>query len=43
MCLDVLPLTIEGDVGIVSVAAQVSHLGHEVPAVKAHFVCFSQF
>ena len=36
MCLDELPLAIEGDVGIVSVLVQVCHLGHEVAAVKAH-------
>ena len=39
MCLDELPLAIEGDVGIVSVVAKLSHLGHQVPAVKAHVVC----
>ena len=36
VCLDELPLAIEGDVGIVSVLVQVCHLGHEVAAVKAH-------
>ena len=36
MCLDELPLAVEGDVGIVSIVAQISHLGHELGAVKAH-------
>ena len=43
MCLDELPLAFEGDISIVSVVAQVGHLGHEVTAVKAHVVRFSQF
>ena len=36
VCLDELPLAVEGDVGIVSIVAQISHLGHELGAVKAH-------
>ena len=38
MCLDELPVAVESDVGIVSVVAQLSHLGHELGAVKAHAV-----
>ena len=39
MCLDDLPLTVEGDVGIVPVVAQLGQLGHQVGAVdKAHAV-----
>ena len=38
VCLDELPLAVEGDVSIVSVVAQLSHLGHELGAVKAHLV-----
>ena len=36
MCLDELPLTIEGDVSAVPVVVQLSHLGHELGVVKAH-------
>ena len=36
MCLDELPLAVESDLGIVSVVVQLSHLGHELGAVKAH-------
>ena len=37
MCLDDLPLALEGDVGIVPVIAQFSQLGQQVGAVhKAH-------
>ena len=36
MCLDELPLAVEGDIGVVSVVTQISHLGHELGAVKAH-------
>ena len=39
MCPDDLPLTAEGDVGIVPVVAQLGQLGHQVGAVhKAHAV-----
>ena len=39
MCLDDLPLALEGDVGIVPVIAQFSQLGQQVGAVhKAHAV-----
>ena len=36
MCLDELPLAVEGDIGNVSVVSQLSHLGHELGAVKTH-------
>ena len=38
MCLDELPLAVEGDVSIVSVVAQLGHLGHELGVVKAHAI-----
>ena len=34
MCIDELPLAVKGDIGIV--VSQLSHLGHELGAVKAH-------
>ena len=36
VCLDEISLAVESDVGIVSVVVQLSHLGHELGAVKAH-------
>ena len=41
VCLDELSLAVESDVGIVSVVAQLSHLGQELGAVKTHVVGFS--
>ena len=39
MGLDDLPLAVEGDVSVVSVVAQLSHLGHELgQVVKAHVI-----
>ena len=43
MCLDELPLAVEGDVSIVSVVAQLGHLSHELGAVEAHVVGISRF
>ena len=44
MCLDELSLAVERDVGIVSVVAQLSHLGHELgQVVKAHAICIPDF
>ena len=39
MCLDDLPLAVEGDISILSVGAELSQLGHQVGAVKAHVMC----
>ena len=41
VCLDELSLAVESDVGIVSVVVQLSHLGHELGAVKTHVEGFS--
>ena len=39
MCLDDLPLTVEGDVSGVPADAEFGQLGHQVGAVKAHVMC----
>ena len=39
MCLDDLPLAVEGDVSILSVVPELSQLGDQVGAVEAHPVC----
>ena len=39
MCLDDLPLAVEGDISILSVVPELRQLGDQVGAVEAHPVC----